>query len=527
MNSPFTKTLFMGALAAITSIVAAYYYPWPQAVVESATVGKPLFESYDSSSVRTMRIMRYNDDKSIIDRIQVRRRGEKWVIPSRKEFIANNVQQYTASANCLNERTVLEERTENQEDHVKYGVVDPVEMESTSNRSALGTKVMLEDRQGRSIASLIVGKQVSDDPAETKHFVRIPGQPTVYVCEFDRRAIITDFRAWVDPNLFQIGGVRINEIKVEDYRLNPEPPNQMVQQNYRAKLNVGRQQMNLLSVEIPGGLGSWKPTTLSQEMAVELQTVGKQLVSIQFSDVQRKKAAAANLLEAPKSDADAAALKTLVPFGFVKTGFDYETYQFNATGGEVSVETEDGVIVTFYIGEIAKTSESTDLQLNHFAMMTAGVNEKAIEMPEQPAVSEDPEQAEKDKKEYLRKIEKRNGQLKNARIRASELNQRFADWIYIVPERVITNLRPEVNVAGAKPKISIPSIIPKGPISSGPAKKELVKPTESADSSLTKKSGEKNEPETKEPKSGKEAQADEKPAEEKKSGEQESDKKDE
>jgi len=60
MKSPFVKTLIFALLAVVVSGVAAAFYPWPERVVESEMVGKPLFESYDTSAVFKIRILKFD-----------------------------------------------------------------------------------------------------------------------------------------------------------------------------------------------------------------------------------------------------------------------------------------------------------------------------------------------------------------------------------------------------------------------------------------------------------------------------------
>ena len=51
----------MLVVAAIAAYAAASVYPWPEAVVISDAVNKPLFEGFDTRNVRSIRIETYND----------------------------------------------------------------------------------------------------------------------------------------------------------------------------------------------------------------------------------------------------------------------------------------------------------------------------------------------------------------------------------------------------------------------------------------------------------------------------------
>jgi hypothetical protein len=218
---PLIKTAVMGLVAIATTLTAAAFYPWPEPVIESEMVGKPLFEPFDTSTVRSISIVRYNSDRSALERFQVRRKGEKWIIPAHKNYVADNVNQISATAGALS-GNVLENTSSDQKDHVDFGVVDPLESESTTNRSSLGTKIVLKDRNQRELGSLIVGSRVGNQSAvdQQRRFVRVPGQPHVYEMEINPAALKTDFTRWVSSNLLQLSKeLPIDTISINNYRI--------------------------------------------------------------------------------------------------------------------------------------------------------------------------------------------------------------------------------------------------------------------------------------------------------------------
>jgi hypothetical protein len=453
MKSPAFKTLTMAIVAAIVSAVAAAFYPWPAPVVVSAIVGKPLFESYDTNSVRSIRISKYNDERNGLDRMTLRRSGEKWTIPDFKKFIATNTRQIAAAANSLIDREVLVETTDQQDTYSEYGVVDPNDYQNSTNRSGLGTKIILENRNGQELASLIVGKPLKDDPKGLKHFVRIPGQPNVYVIDFDRFALSTDFRSWVNSNLFRLRtNEKVEKILVENYRLDPKAISvAKPQPNYRAALKLPESGgLALASLEGPGPNGGWAKAPMSTKLSDQFQVIAKQITDIQFTDVRKKTAALADMFKSVEPSKDDSLLSSLQPLGFVKTGFKNGKYEFASVGGKVSIENQDGVVVTLNIGSDAgKASE--DMQLSYYALMTAGVNESIIPEPKKPEeIEDDAEANDKVQKNYLRLVKEREDKIAAAKIRAAEINQQHADWVYVVLENVIENIRPDVAVI-AKP----------------------------------------------------------------------------
>ncbi|MFK7768448.1 MAG: DUF4340 domain-containing protein [Mariniblastus sp.] len=448
MNSPIFKTLLMGVMAAVTSVAAAYFYPWPEIVKKSALVGSPLFEAYDSTNVRSIQILEYNDDDSALGQIRLERSGEKWVIPSKRKYIADNTPQVSLAANSLSECIVLEERTDQQKDYLEYGVVDPSEFANSPNKSALGSKIILEDRNRKELASLIIGKPLKDG---MKHFARIPGQPTVYVVEFDTRAIKTDFKSWVNPNLFQLSNqFPLSSIVIENYSYDTNRLASGIHKNvYRAKLVPGKGQLDLAEISRGDGKGGWEKSPTSPNLEKELGIIGTQLGAIQFPDVFLKSKEVVAALQSPKKEIGDAIFQSLESYGFRKKGFSNGMYEFDSATGEVHVEFADGVIMTLHRGAISSQSAG-NLRVSNYVMLTASVDESVLPQPEPPATDGSAEEADKANKAYLRLVEARKTAVKSAQLRAAGFNQQHAKWIYVVSEEITEKLIPDVTMPKSK-----------------------------------------------------------------------------
>lgn len=449
----------MALLAAATMIVAAFFYPWPERVVESDMVGKPLFEDYDASAVRSISITKYDADRNGLDRIDLRRSGEKWIIPAKKNFVATDSDQIGRVVSCLNNCTVLENRSNAQQDHVDFGVVDPMDYESSNNRSSLGTKIVLEDRNKRELASLIVGSSLRNESTqqELKHFVRIPGQPAVYVVDINPEILSTDFTRWVNANLLDLTSqTPVDSIEIQNYRL---PPDELQSDDknweYLVTLDVKSKKFKLRVPQLDSP--QLVEAEISPENIQQLNSLGSYLGNIRFTDVQRKSTEAAKILKKRVQTDDASgALDSLQQFGFAKVRFE-SGFQFNAVGGEVLVRTGEGVAISILIGSLVDNVTSGDLMLNHYVMLYASVDETLLPVPEAPAANDDPELADKQQKAYLRNVEDRKEKIKSANLRASEFNQSYADWYYVVSEEVINGLRPDLTIPRPANSTATPS----------------------------------------------------------------------
>lgn len=477
MNSPVVRTLLIAIVAAISSLVAAYFYPWQEAVVQSEVLGEPLFEPYGAGAVRSIRIEKFDIDRNGLDLIQLDRIGEKWVIPSRENFVATNAFQISLVTSSLNETTILEERTDEKQDHLKYGVVDPSDYADTPNRSALGTKIILEGRNRAKLASLIVGRRVGADPGQSgrplgpgKYFVRIPGQPSVYVVDFNPAALRTDFRRWVDANLFQFNdSIPISRIAVKDSRIDSKTMNPLTRKdNYRAVFAAGQAP----SVEVKSE-NTWKKITMIPEISERLTVIVQQMQAIGMTDAVRKKPELAKLFKSPKPDSTQTDFDSLKPYGFLFSEFNHSTYHFDSVGGELEIDFETGVSISLYIGSIAEKSSTDDLRLGHYVIMVAGVNEEAFPVPTQPLEVEDPDESEAQTRAYLRQVAAREEKIKSAHQRASELNQQYGDWIYVVPEDVIDAIRPDLPLPVSSAPSTPQPATQSPPVEKAPTPKEL------------------------------------------------------
>jgi len=339
MNRAFPTTLLMLGVAVVAAFAASSVYPWPEAVVISDAVDKPLFDGFDNE----------------IERLLVRRKGEEWVLPTHSNFVADNGLQLGAIVNLLLDKTVLEKRSDNQEDHLKYGVVDPVDFNSAVNRSSLGKKISLSDRNNKELASLIVGLPLKNDPKRLKHYVRIPGQPSVYVVDIDPRGINPDFTAWVSPNLLKLSkSSRLKDVTVDSYRLDLANIDQASRvASYRSQLVVNEQKIDVIleTATETGKLNEIQPDK-NQEKAI--QGAAGSITSIPFSGIVAKNKLAAKSLRSPTEKSEALAFDSMKKRGFRVTQFDNETWQFDSSEGSVTVRTGDGVVVTLHIGALGR-----------------------------------------------------------------------------------------------------------------------------------------------------------------------------
>lgn len=448
MKSANRTTLIMFLLAAVSVVTAMYYFPWPEFATADEEVGKPLFDEYEVKTIRGIEIIKFNSDQDTLDRIKLVRRGEQWEVPAKQNYVASLSQQVGSTIISLNDRTVYAVESENQEDHIKYGVVDPTEYSVEKNVASLGQKLTLTNRNNKVIANVIVGLPLKNDPKQ--RYVRIPGKPRVYVIEFDANVLATDFRRWVSPDVLMLqsksGGAnrQIREISIDNYIITKNDDKKTEQESiYRATLVPGDGRLNVKSLRIPIG-EKWKALSTTATQQVKLTNMVRALIRFETDDVRSIPVELVEILQSPGEEIEEKAFASLQAFGFYKRGIQNGAWDFDSANGEVSVTTTDGVKTTILIGQIGAQNSTSSGKVNYYVMLNATVDERLSERPERPVGVQNDESDEN--KAYLRLVEQWKTSLSGAEQTVNDINAIHGEWFYLVSQDVIEILRPEIQL---------------------------------------------------------------------------------
>jgi hypothetical protein len=453
MQSAFRATLIMMLIALIASVTAAYYYPWPEIESSGERINQPLFEAlgndFDLDGIRGIEIVKFNDDRNEIQDVKLRRRGESWIIPAVGNFVATNNKRISDVSSALSDRKIREEMSDKQEDHIKYGVVDPAEY-ATAIRSSLGTKLILEGRQGEQLASLIVGKAVKSESQVPQRFVRIPDQPQVYVIDFDASLLATNLESWIDPNLLRLAsatspnGQQPAMIEIDSYRIDPKKIAEGTRERiYQARFAMKGNQLGFDYLQVPAADDAWEKIKINQQQMSELASWVRVINRLEVSDARRKSKELIEALRKPSDDFPQPLNDELNRFGFNKTAFKDGEYEFDAAGGEFTCVTADGVRMNVYVGSFAAGDVKTASgNLARFLMINAVVDPSQFPIPEKKADDESD-------RAYLRAVAEREKKLNNANLLVRELDKIYADWIYVVDQEIVENLIPTLTITPA------------------------------------------------------------------------------
>ena len=374
--------------------------------------GDQLFkeEAADFSKAASMKITKFDENKLSMDSFEVVKDKSNglWKIPSEYDYPADAEEQLknaTAPLGDLRILNIIEDA--GRDDHALYGVVEPNE-KLEAGVTGVGMLVSVTDTAGKSMASLIIGKQ-ADKVQEKLHYVRIPNQDPVYTVELDTAAFNTDFKKWIKPDLLQVKSFDITGVGIRDY--------QIERTQNGGRLGALMSKSMEADVSYDTASSKWKldslvtfkdgePTTVELSENEELKSdklnaLRTAAQSLQIVGVRPKPKALAADLKADKSllDSDESML-SLFEQGFIPQPKG-DTTEIYAVAGETLLTTQDGVRYVLRFGEerVAnpgietaadgeENSEAPGAKRERYLLVTAALDESKFPAPDLQEVPE-------------------------------------------------------------------------------------------------------------------------------------------
>ncbi len=451
---PFLTTLLMAIVAAVASTMAWNYAPRNEVTETNIRIGQPLLEgdaAYDTGDVSRISIMKYDRKQDSAKRIELARVAGSWVIPDKSDFLASNAERISGVIDSLRDKEILDMPSDQQNDHEEYGVVDIDE--SGANRIGVGAKLILEDARRNPLAQVIVGNSADDG---IQRFIRFPGQPQVYVIEFDENLLTTDFTQWVDGDLLRFGNQQaqfqqlLEAIEINYYFMDKRNTQRDSGKSHVYKARIYQQDGDwLYDLWVPDDSQQLDDSpTLSGE-SINLDPLRKLLTGIfafQLRDVQRKAAETAQDLAEPAESNSLKHFDWLKPRGFQHAGFQNNQHQFDSLAGSIRIRYRNGNVDTLAIGDLAGLDMQNRNDINRFLLVTCGLDESVIPEPEDPGEDADDDA----RRDYQRQLNERNEFLELSRERWRSLNQVHADWLYVTTQEAVSDLFPPLESLAAE-----------------------------------------------------------------------------
>jgi hypothetical protein len=394
MRETVKTAAWLGA-AALMAILAAWTQPervTPAILSDQGELFYPNFR--DPQAARVIEVIDYEESTATARPLKIEFRKGRWVVASHHNYpveLGDRLARLAAGLVDLRKDMV---RSDSAEEHAQFGVIDPLDTR-VATLTGRGKRVTLRDARGDVLADYIFGKPVENKPGY--RYVRIPGRKRTYIVKTDAdpSARLAD---WVEPNLLRLAASAIRRIVVQRYSID-----ETLGRIARAEtLTLARQE------------GGWSGADKLKPGA--LQALLGTLEGLRIVDIRPKPPTLAEDLRQGQVRLTLDSALSFRQYGF------FLTPQGRLLGkeGELSVETADGLVYVLRFGEVATSGgeikSAGGRGENRYLMVTA---------------SYDPARASK----Y-------GGDGAAGERRARELNQRFADWYYVISGPDFEKLRP-------------------------------------------------------------------------------------
>lgn len=362
----------------------------PSAMSDEGEAFYPDFK--DPQSVKAIEVVDYDESTATARPLKVEFRKNRWVIASNNDYVIDVGDRLVKTSAALIDLHKDQVRSDQVQDHAKYGVIDPLD-QKVSSLQGRGKRVTLRDAQKNVLADFILGK-----PVEGKagwRYVRVPGGKRTYSVKTDADPSAR-FADWVNAGLLRMPSANIRKVTINSYSVNTAT----------GSLDQGE------SVPLTLENGQWKSAVgaVKEETAKSLAAT---LDGLKIVDARPKPAEMAKDLRSGQMQLSVETAMALRPYGFLLT----QTGRVLATDGEVSVEMANGVAYTIRFGDVAATGSEAAKGAggDRYIFVTTGW---------------DAARASK------------YGDTSGAGEKASaDLNARFADWFYVIGNGDFQKLR--------------------------------------------------------------------------------------
>jgi hypothetical protein len=431
--SEIRKTLIFGAVAVVLALAA--WASSPRSVTPDAFLdrGEQFFPEFtDPNAAASLEVVDFDTETAAAIPFKVTNQNGRWSIPSHHDYPADGEDRLASTAAGVIGIRKDDFRTGNLADHEACGVIDPLDEGATSLKGR-GKRVTLRGANDRVLADFIVGSELEDRPE--LRFVRIPDQKRVYVARMNID-ISTKFEDWIDKDLLRIEESEIDHVVLRDYSIDERT--QRVSQ---------RDHLILDKTE-----DTWKANRM---------TAGQKVDTVKMDALLRAIDELSIVGVRPKPEGISSGLKREGNLSITQANLvllQAKGYYFSRDGsllsndGELQVRTTGGVTYTLRFGEIvygrgetvSAGAESSDDAgsgpgENRYLFITTSFYPDLFPEPKKP-LNEDfrdkPEDewtdADRQNSSLHDAHEAWRTEVEKGRSTSSELNNRFADWYYVI-----------------------------------------------------------------------------------------------
>lgn len=437
------KTLIFAVTAIALALLA--FVTAPKKVTPNAFLdqGEPFFPNFtDPNEATSLEVINYDEETGEAIPFKVVFSGGKWSIPSHYDYPADGKERLAKTAAGVIALRKDDFRSDNVADQEACGVIDPIDETATALKGR-GKRVTITGNNEQVLADVIIGKAVPE--REGFYFVRMPGQKRIYASRVDLD-VSTKFSDWIEADLLKVEKDDVNQITLKDYSID-ERTGTVNQRDVVALKKEGDKWVAdrmSASQEVDNSKATTLLTTLD-----ELKIVG----------VRPKPAGLSNSLKKSEAGVEITTQDML--------SLQSKGYYFARDGsllsneGEMQARTGDGVVYTLRFGEVAygsgfEVSAGGDTVRqnpagpaeNRYLFITASFDPSQLKEPPKPADTDFLNKADslwsdgdRRNKEIYDIHEAWRQKYTRGQMAVDELNNRFANWYYVISEESFKKLR--------------------------------------------------------------------------------------
>jgi hypothetical protein len=435
-------TVWFVTIAAILVILAVLMAPrriTPDAFLDQ---GEPFFPEFTNpNDATTLEVIEFDPERGQNRPFRVTFANGRWTIPSHHDYPADAADRLAKTAAGVIDLKKDDFRSNTISDQLFTGVLDP--LDETAGLTGRGTRVTLKKNE-QTLADLIIGYPVEGRPGF--RYVRVPGSNRIYASRVDVD-LSTRFADWIDTDLLQVVRRKIDQVAIDNYRVDERT--RSVQQLEKITLNKGDD--------------GWR--TVGTKAEPDSAVVAEMLATLDTLTIVGVRPKPAGLSASLKADAEGGEIDHNTVFSLRDKGFFIGADgHLVSNEGEMVVRTTDKVYYTLRFGEVVYGSgleisaglgaedpegQSTQDVAARYLFVTTRFDKS--ELPPEPPQPTDREFQSKpdslwtaqDSTNSARHNEYQvwQAQVERGERISRELNERFADWYYVISEDSFRKLK--------------------------------------------------------------------------------------
>ncbi|MEZ5358298.1 MAG: DUF4340 domain-containing protein [Candidatus Zixiibacteriota bacterium] len=437
------KTLYFIGIAVALALIA--FWVTPQRITPSAFLdqGESFYPDFtDPNAATTLEIISFNEDIGEAHPFKVTFKNGRWTLPSHHDYPADAKDRLAKTAAGIIELRKDDFRSDNIADQAICGVVDPLD-ETYDGLTGRGQRVTLKDKNDNVLSDLIFGKPVEENPGY--RFVRIPDSKRIYAAK--TQLVLTDnFSDWINTDLLEVNKGDIDRLTILDYSIDERTR----RLNQRDEVRLQREG------------ASWKARKMSAGQTVDSMKIGDMLTTLDNLKIVGVRPKPAGVSASLKQSGDNSQLNRSDLVSLQSKGFFFTSDgDLKSNEGELLVETSDGILYTLRFGEIfygsglevsagaegdGKNAEGA--AENRYLFLTTEFNSGRFPEPPKPKnldFENKPDSlltdADKEQRRIQREHERWERKIEMGKTKSTELNNRFADWYFVIPADSFDKLR--------------------------------------------------------------------------------------